>query len=476
LAKAPFIATQSRPAVRRLAPVLAVLLVIGCSNPSPLAKRVRLQGELLVATRNSPTSYYEGPRGFAGLEHDLIQAFAEQLGVRPRFLVANSVEQALDWVAEGSAHVAAAGVVVTHSRAKRFRFAPSYQEITPQVVYRKGRTRPRTIEDLVRGTLEVAANSSQEELLIRLKRDHPTLTWARNHEANSEQLLYLVNEDVIEYTIADSNEVALNRRYYPALTPAFDLGEANELAWAFRRSEDNSLLLAATKFLTTLRKTGQLEQLVERYYGHLNRLNFVDTRTFQRHVEDRLPTLLPYFKESADTAGIDWRLLAAIGYQESHWDAQAVSPTGVRGIMMLTRATAKRVGVNDRKDPKQSILGGAHYIRLLKDKMPDRIPHPDRLWLALAGYNVGFGHLEDARILTERQGADPDKWSEVKQRLPLLSVEKWYKDTRHGYARGREPVAYVDAVRNFYDLLVWMYPEPENEQKSPALGISANAL
>ncbi len=452
------------------------MVVVACSDPVPLLKRVRLHGELLVATRNSPTSYYEGPQGFAGLEHDLIQAFADYLGVRPRFLVANSVEQALDWVAEGSAEVAAAGVVVTHTRAKRFRFAPSYQEITPQVVYRKGRLRPRTIPDLAKGRLEVAANSSQEELLIRLKREHPSLTWARNHDANSEQLLYLVNEDVIEYTIADSNEVALNRRYYPALTPAFDLTESVELAWAFRRSEDASLAVAATKFLETLRKSGQLEQLIERYYGHLDRLNFVDTRTFQRHVEERLPKLLPYFREAAEATSLDWRLLAAIGYQESHWDSTAVSPTGVRGIMMLTRATAKRMGVDDRRDPKQSIYGGANYLRMLEDKMPDRIPHPDRLWLALAGYNVGFGHLEDARRLAEQQDADPDKWSEVKQRLPLLSVEKWYKGTRHGYARGREPVAYVDGVRSYYDLLVWMFPEAEQENASPALGISADAL
>ena len=177
-------------------------------------------------------------------------------------------------------------------------------------------------------------------------------------------------------------------------------------------------------------------------------------KRFLRHVRDRLPALRDHFKEAGLFYSADWRLLAAIGYQESHWRADAVSPTGVRGIMMLTRATARQVGVTDRLDPRQSIDGGTRYIRQIKAKIPRRIEEPDRTWLALAAYNVGFGHLEDARILTQRAGRDPDRWSDVKQYLPLLADPAWHKLTRHGFARGHEPVRYVENVRRYHDTLI----------------------
>jgi membrane-bound lytic murein transglycosylase F len=236
---------------------------------------------------------------------------------------------------------------------------------------------------------------------------------------------------------------------------AFELGEPQAIAWAFGRAGDGSLRLAINGFLQQFEEDGSLRRLRARYFGHARRLNFVDTRDFWRHTRDRLPKLMPYFEEAAEKTGIDWRLLAAIGYQESHWRPDAVSPTGVRGIMMLTQATAKQMEIEDRNDPQQSIIGGARYLRVVEKKIPDRIEQPDRLWLTLAGYNIGFGHLEDARVLTDRDGADPDQWLEVKQRLPLLSKRKFYQTVRHGKARGREPVTYVDNIRNYYDLLIW---------------------
>ena len=163
---------------------------------------------------------------------------------------------------------------------------------------------------------------------------------------------------------------------------------------------------------------------------------------------------------------MDWRLLAAIGYQESHWNPRARSPTGVRGIMMLTLNTAKHIGVKNRLDAEQSIMGGAKYFKIVLKRIPARIPEPDRTWFALASYNIGWGHVEDARILTERQGADPDRWVDVKERLPLLRQRKYYKQTRYGYARGNEPVQYVDNIRRYYETLQWISDEVELEAQS----------
>jgi membrane-bound lytic murein transglycosylase F len=361
------------------------------------------------------------------------------------------------------------------------RFGPAYHEITQQVIYRLGSTRPLDMKDTLDGTLEVVAGSSHEEELERLKKDLPELKWQAHDDLGSEDLLYLVREGVVDYTIADSHEAALNRRYYPKLGVAFDLTDPQPLAWAFPHSEDSSLYDAAVEFFEEIRSDGTLGRLIERYFGHVGRMNFVDFRTFRRHVLERLPRLRPHFEKAAAETGIDWRLLAAIGYQESHWDNEAVSPTGVRGIMMLTSATAGQLGVEDRTDPEQSIMGGARYVKVVRRKIPKRIADPDRMWLALAAYNIGFGHLEDARILTQRQGANPDKWADVKHRLPLLMKKKWHSTVKHGYARGREAVTYVDNVRNYYDMLRGVIEREGSRQargkrrRTPVV-ISGNAL
>jgi len=173
-------------------------------------------------------------------------------------------------------------------------------------------------------------------------------------------------------------------------------------------------------------------------------------------VQSRLPRYRQWFEEAATHVGEHWRLLAAIGYQESKWDPDAVSPTGVKGLMMLTESTAQQIGVSDRTDPKQSIRGGAVYFSSVRDKIPARILEPDRTWLALAAYNVGFGHLEDARVLAQTAGRDPDSWQDVRAFLPLLAQEYWYAQTKRGYARGWEPVRFVDNIRSYLDILEWV--------------------
>ncbi|HET9679599.1 MAG TPA: transglycosylase SLT domain-containing protein, partial [Gammaproteobacteria bacterium] len=173
------------------------------------------------------------------------------------------------------------------------------------------------------------------------------------------------------------------------------------------------------------------------------------------------------FKKAAKQFNVDWRLLAAIGYQESHWDPTAVSPTGVRGLMMLTKVTAHSLGIYNRTDPKKSIFGGAEYIAYMHSRIPEDIPEPDRTWMALAAYNVGISHLEDARVITEIRGGDPDRWVDVRENLPLLSQKKWYSRTSHGYARGMEPVIYVENIRSYYDILVWTTSQSEPEPATP---------
>ncbi len=263
----------------------------------------------------------------------------------------------------------------------------------------------------------------------------------------------MVDTGKLDYIIADSHDIALQRRFFPELRIAFELGEPRQLRWAYNHGEDNSLALAIEQFFKQIEEDGRLEQVVHRHYGHVAKFNYSDIQTFTHHVQTRLPKYQSLFQHAAKKVSLDWRLLASIGYQESLWNARAKSPTGVRGLMMLTQVTAKQMKVKNRLDAEQSIGGGARYFKSIYKRVPERITEPDRTWLALAAYNVGFGHIEDARKITVIRDGDPDKWIDVKKNLPLLARKKWYKGTKYGYARGWEPVKYVENIRKYYEFL-----------------------
>ncbi len=447
---------------KQVSGIIICLLLTACGKPLPLLEQIQQDNELVVVTRNSATTYYEGTDGPTGFEYELASRFADYLGVELRMDVAQGFEDILELVAEGDAHLAAAGLAITKKRKEEVRFGPVYHQFVPQLVYRNGAPRPKSLADLD-GTLEVVAGSSHEERLEKLKEKYPKLRWETDPDLDSEDMLTLVWQELIDYTVADSHELAINRRYYPEVMPAFDLGEKRSLAWAFRQDKDDSLYMAATVFFKKIHDNGVLEQLIERYFRKTERFDYAGTRSYRAHVEQRLPDYEAMFKQAATMYELDWRLLAAIGYQESRWDPSATSPTGVKGLMMLTKGTAKELGIKDREDPEQSILGGAEYVANMIKLIPERIPEPDRTWLALSAYNVGIGHLEDARKLTRKNKGDADKWVDVKKHLPLLSKEKWFKQTRHGYARGREPVHFVDNVRTYYDILVWITDQEVSE-------------
>lgn len=453
-----------RPLFLWLAATFAVIIFIFNGLPkllsSNLLEHIQAQGELVVLTRNSPTTYYEGADGPAGLDYDLAKMFADELGVELTMIVPDTLGELLDGVIDGSAHFAAAGLTVTEPRKAVIRFGPSYQDITQQLVYLSGQRRPRSLAELNGESLEIVATSSHAERLEKLKPQYPNLSWKEVEGVESEELLELVSDGVIDYTIADSNEVTLNKRFLLDLRVAFNIGEPEQTAWAFEKNGDNSLYDAAVKFFEKIKQNGDLTRLIERSYGHVENLDYVGTRFYRRHIAQRLPTYRRMFEEAAEIHDLDWRLVAAVGYQESLWNPDAVSFTGVRGIMMLTNKTARQLGVKNRRDPESSIRGGAEYIAKMIEITDEDIPEPDRTWFALASYNVGYYHVADARIIAKKLGKNPNRWYDLKEVLPLLAKKKWYKQTRHGYARGREPVRYVENIRSYYDILRWV---DENE-------------
>jgi membrane-bound lytic murein transglycosylase F len=437
---------------------------------------VKRTGELVVLTRNSQTTYYEGPDGPTGFEYDLAQAFAKSLGATVTIKVADHFTDILPMTAGAEVDFAAAGLTVTASRAEQVRFTAPYQIIHQQVIHNVKTIAPTKVADLINRQIEVIAGTSYVERLELLKQQNPRLNWVAVDNMETEELLLQVQEGLIDVTISDSNIVALSRQFNPDLRVAFDLGDSEPLAWAFPPGPDDSLYQAASRFIETMRTSGELDRLIDRYYGAVSRFNPINIATFIQKIETDLPHFKPVFEEAAQRYLLDWRLLAAMSYQESYWNPNAVSPTGVRGIMMLTEDTAQHLGISDRLDMRQSVFGGSTYLHKLRDRLPERITEPDRTWMALAAYNIGINHLEDARIITQTQGADPDKWNDVKERLPLLAKTVWYSKTKHGYARGYEPVQYVNRIRTYYEILKKSDNDSRARTNSDVLHLKAPAL
>ena len=435
--------------------IVSILLLQACNTEHKTASLTRIldRGYVVVGTVYGPTSYYVGAEGDTGFEFELAQKYADSLGVELKIMASYSLDELFARLDKGDVDFLAAGLTATENRRKKYNFAPSYNDISQKLVFKQGKERPRELSDLT-GTLMVTANSSHVENLTRLSQSQAGLAWQENDELDNEELLLKILAEEIDYTVVDSHTLAVNRRYYPEISIGFTIKKSEPMAWAVSKSGDDSIIASLIEFFGEVHHDGTLLALDDKYYGHVEEFNYVDTRTFIKAVEEKLPKYRAIFEKYSQE--VDWRLLAAISYQESHWEPHARSHTGVRGMMMLTLPTAKQMGIKSRLDAEQSIRGGAKYFKQMFERMPDRVPHPDRLWFALASYNVGLGHLNDARKITKQQGGDPDRWVEVKDRLPLLKQKKYYKNTKYGYARGDEPINYVDNIRRYYDTLTWM--------------------
>ncbi|AUC87606.1 membrane-bound lytic murein transglycosylase MltF [Alteromonas sp. MB-3u-76] len=445
--------------IRTYALILLSIISISCSAPSvPTALSQLLdRNSIKVGTVYGAGTFYNGAGGPQGFEYELLAGFADFLGVTLDLYPFYSYEVMLEQLEEGNLDIVATGDAVTSDLQQRFAYGPAYQYVEQQLVFKAGTDRPRDIQTLSSPIVAVSG-SSQVHILNQLLADQqkPDSQTAivTTEDSDSEELLQQVALGDIDYTIADSNRLALQRRRYPSLAVAKTLQSEMPMAWAIPLNQDDSVKAAIIEYFGTVHQSGWFTVLEDKYFGHIRQFDYVDSRAFKNAAESTLKQYLPLFKKYS--GDLDWRLLAAMSYQESHWEPNAVSRTGVRGLMMLTLDTASDWDVSDRVDPEQSIRGGSRYFASLLSRIPARIGSPDRTWMAMAAYNIGMGHLEDARVLTERQGGNPDLWVDVKRRLPQLRQKKYYRTTRYGYARGDEALQYVENIRRYYDSLVWL--------------------
>jgi membrane-bound lytic murein transglycosylase F len=459
--------------IRLISLTLIFLIVAGCADTRLDWDDIIETNELRFVTTESPATYYESPTGPAGFEYELARRFADSIGVKLKIITVNRSHDVVDSVIHHKASIGGATLINAGVDAS-LKFGPAYFSVPQQLIYRRGDERPVSIPDTNGHNPAISLTQ-----LGILKDQYPQVTWNAYSDRDIDVLLRMVQHREIKSAVATTQHVNIYKHLYPDIRVAFDITKPQPVAWLYQ-DDDEKLHAAITKFFNKLEETGELDKLVEHYFGHIIAFDYIDTSTFLTRVDNRLPEFEELFKTIAGRYGMDWTLLAAISYQESHWQPSARSPTGVRGLMMLTQDTAEQLGVDDRVDPEQSVDGGTRYFKLLLDKLPDRISYPDNIWFALAAYNVGLHHLEHARVVTQQGGGNPDSWSEVRKTLMKLGDDNWQPSTQNGPVRWNEPVRYVRNIRKYRDILRWLTFEKNrmarNNERLHALSIDSPVL
>ena len=435
----------------------SLLLLAGCH--SPVQKPVPLPPpdvthHLVVLTYNGGATRFEAANGqAAGMQNDLVDLFALQYGYQVDYVTRDDVAGLLAALRQGQAHLLAADLIPARDQLHDLAFGSGYFPVHQVVVCNTDGIHPESIADLPGLRVATMAGSWHVDALRAARLRVPALRWQEATGGWEEGLLEQVAKGDLDVAVVDSATYDRVRHLYANLDVAFDLPPDGNLAWILPQAGSLVLRQQVNAFFAQIARDGRLKQIVDRYYGYANRLEDQDVGGILQRMHDVLPKYRKIFYEAQQLTGIDWRLLAAISYQESHWDPQATSPTGVRGMMMMTVDTADKMGVDDRLDARQSVLGGARYLQELIDQLGNNVDYADRIWMALAAYNQGQGHLDDARNLALSRHLNPRLWCDVKRTLPQLSAPGSHGGVRHGYCRGGEAVAFVESVRTYYDIL-----------------------
>ena len=441
-------------------PALALAAVLAGCKPAPAPLP---DDALVVVVYPSPTSWQDGPGGEArGFEHDLLMRFAAEAKLPVRVVKAANRDDLAARVAAGEGHVGVGALYRPPDGApppgpdgapRPLAWSAGFHPIEPVIISGTEGFRPRGWKDLAGASVAYVETARLDAGLARVRAAHPDVGFAPAPQPTTAALIAQVSEGRTDYALVTSLDAAVARNIYLGFEVAFAAGPKLELAWLLPAGQE-ALRKRIDAFLEAARKSGLVARLAERYFGHERSVPRLDAGVFQERIRTVLPDFRKLFFEAQEATGVEWRLLAAIAYQESQWDPLATSETGVRGLMQLTEETARHLGVADRLDPRASVMGAARYLRDLKSRLPERIGEPDRTWLALAAFNIGLGHLEDARVLAQKQKLNPDLWADVKKTLPLLALPEYHEQSKLGYARGGMPVVFVDRVRGYYDVLL----------------------
>ena len=414
-------------------------------------QKIKQTGVITVATRNSAHCYYlyrDQPMGF---EYELAKAFAEYLGVRLQVKIVDKWSDMVAALSDGSAAFIAASMPITSKRQTQVAFSDGYMEVAQNIITHRKNTGIKEAADLSGKTIDVRKGTVYQQRLVELKKQGINLAIRLHDDLPVEELIQKVADGQIDFTIANSNIISINRRNFPGVVSTGSINDGMQLAWAVY-PKSKKLLEQINAFLRMINKSGKFDEIYNKYYGDIDDFDYVDLEAFHRRVKNKLSRYSPFIKAAAKKHGFDWRLIAAQIYQESHLNPWAKSQAGARGLMQILPSTAKDLGIGDLFDPVQNINAGVQHLKDLYDHF-DQAHGEDRLLIALAAYNIGQGHINDARDLAKKKGLDPDKWVSLSKTLPLLQYRKYFMNTQYGFCRGTEPIRYIKQILIYYDVL-----------------------
>ena len=417
---------------------------------------IQKKKQLDVIILNAPTVYYLGSSEHQGFEYDLISSYAKSINVELNLTVVSTVNEALELTRKGIGDITVASLTIDEEREAEFKYGPFIQSIKEQLIchnsLQKSKRMPKNLFDLHKVSIVIGEGTHYANTLEKMKHTIEGIDFNTSQDLSAEQLLQMVWKKDIDCTVVDSHVFMINQRYYPELVHAMDLSKEKNIGWILRDG-DNSLTESLFRWLNKYERAGKLAELNGFYYEFLKIFDYYDTKVFYKRLKNTLPKYENYFKRAGKKHNIPWMILAAQSYQESHWKPNAKSQTGVRGMMMLTNATARLLKVKNRLSIKGSINGGAKYFNMMRKQFPKEVKGKNLWAFSLAAYNVGLGHVYDAQKLAKKLNKNPNSWKDLKTVLPLLSQKKYYKNLKYGYARGNEPVRYVDSIQRYYNII-----------------------
>lgn len=384
-----------------------------------------------------------------GVDYDLLRHFAKTYKLKIRWIAVNSQEEAIEKTQNGEADITAARIS-NLAQDHQLNVGPALED-TQLSLFCPYKIKINQLDQVQTETILISKTDNYIRFESKALYEYP--------KANVE-VLALSPKEIFQQALQRKNTCAVTEtreglmwmKLYPAMAWIDRLSENFSISWLVAQDNQDLLLLLKAWFQRASRED-EIIRVHDRYRSLHSILSRSDVRQFLKNKRELLPDLKKYFLEAAEETQLPWTLIAAIAYQESHWNESARSKTGVRGIMQLTQDTADHLGISDRTDPEESIRGGARYIKYLFELTPKHLHFQDRLSLALSGYNMGWAHVEDAQKLAEDKGLNPNSWKHLQTILPLLADPAYAKDLEYGQARGHEAKDFVERVQAFYTLL-----------------------
>lgn len=411
-------------------------------------QKIQQKGYVTWVTRPSPLTYYNSLDGIIGLEYEILSQFCKYNDLELRPVIAPSNKILFEKFNTYNVDIAGGNLSSTKERTERYTTTTAYDSTSVRLISSHHVPKIKSLETMGGYSGSVLKNSSYVKI-AKILSDKYNTNISSLDNINLYELLQMVADGSIDFTLADSNIISIFKAYIPRLRIGLELSDPMPLVFLLNDDENYSFKIEVDEFIDNFKEQNKIIEYKAFIQKSLPNSKPADTVYFLKNYKKRWPVVKSDIYEVAEKFSLNPILLGAISYQESHWNAKAVSPTLVKGLMMLTKGVAQEQGVTDRFDPRQSLEGGAKHFIKMRKKIPSRISEPDKTSFALASYNLGYGNLEKARVITQQAGESPDLWSDVKLFLPLLN------DIKEKKIDGKTAVRYVENIYVYQNLLQW---------------------